>query len=86
MTDLHASERARLFRETVSTERRDDELHGQPVSRLVSTIPPGSIEETDALAAIDQARAEEMNPPSRRKRVRRHRAHWSDRDHAIRGF
>lgn len=80
---MHPSERARAFRETVSTVEVDDVLYGQPVRRLAPTIPPGSIQESEALAEIDRARHAEVNPPSRRTQRRRARQHWRDRDRHV---
>jgi hypothetical protein len=44
---------------------------------------PGTIEESDAIAMIDQARYEEMYPQSKRRQRARLRRHWSDREHAL---
>ena len=59
---MHPSERARAFRETVSTVEVDDVMYGQPVRRLAPTIPPRSHQETEALAEIDQRRARGDEP------------------------
>lgn len=64
-------------------------MHPSETARLVRSITAtpssGSIEEQEALRAIDQARFEEENPMSRKTRNRRHRRHWSDREHALEG-
>lgn len=44
---------------------------------------PGSIEERDALAAIDEARQEDLYPQSRATMRRQQRRYWSDREHAL---
>lgn len=56
------------------------------VMRHAATNPaPGSIEEREALQAIDRARHDEVSPPSHKALRRRARRHWSDRDHALEG-
>lgn len=76
--NMHASEISRTFRDTL--HREDDSGHFVSIG-----IPPGSLEESEALQAIDRQRFEEVNPPTHRALRRRARRHWSDREHALRG-
>jgi hypothetical protein len=57
-----------------------------PLRRAGTTTPaPGSIEERDALQAINQARYEDMYPQSRAQARRRLRRHWTDRERQLDG-
>jgi hypothetical protein len=50
---------------------------------VIESAPPGSLEEQEALRALDEARHADMNPQPRRRQRHKLRRHWSDRDHAL---
>lgn len=66
-----------------------DRLHASELAPLVrqaaQSPAPGSIEERDALRALDEARLDDMYPQSRAQRRKRLERHWRDRGHQLGG-